>query len=56
MITLLARDGETVGIMGERLYGTVRLVSAMEAQRMIRKGFQAFLAHVRDIESSVPSL
>ena len=55
-ITLLARDGETVEIMGVRLDDSVRLVSAVKAQRMIRKGCQAFLAHVMDIESPVPSL
>ncbi|XP_021607608.1 uncharacterized protein LOC110611529 [Manihot esculenta] len=53
-ITLKTLDGEEVVVVGERSYFLSNIISATAARRMIRKGYEAYLACVLEGKKEKP--
>ena len=47
---------ETLSVQGERHGAPLRIITCMKAQKCLRKGDRAFLAHVVDKDSAEPKL
>ncbi|KAJ0556778.1 putative nucleotidyltransferase, Ribonuclease H [Helianthus annuus] len=56
IIRIPLSDGETLSVHGERCGTPLRIITCMKAQKCLRKGCFAFLAHVVDKKTEEPRL
>ena len=55
-VTLRTPSGEEMTFIGKRLNHLSNVISAAIARTMVRKGCEAYLAHVIDTKKAKPSL